>query len=253
MLQLRLTVLFCLLGFLSPQHASAIDDQEVLTAADRQFKAGMLDSAYSGYSRLLESGYTYPHVFNMLAAISLKQQNKPMAVKWIYSGLLLFPDSKVLESNLKYIELLEELPTGPRPFLPWGVHLFSTNTWAHMFLASFVFLLLGLIIGTWFKSTALRRWMSGLVLVSIGMGLGSVFAAQWRHNLSKKQYGIVKVNQCPVLVKPQPDAEVLMYLVPAQAMEIIDWHEGWAKVKNPDDVIGFVNQEQLIRAEVERF
>jgi SH3-like domain-containing protein len=86
-------------------------------------------------------------------------------------------------------------------------------------------------------------------LVSIGLGLGSIFAAQWRYNLSKKKYGIVKINQCPVLVKPQPDAEVLMYLVPAQAMEIIEWQDGWARVKNPDDVEGFVNQDQLIRSE----
>jgi hypothetical protein len=249
MLQLRLTVLFSLLGFFTLQHASFIGDQDILTASDRQFKAGLLDSAYSGYSRLLASGYKNPHIFNMLAAISLKQQNKPMAVKWMYDGLLLYPDSKVLESNLKYIELSEELPSGPRPFLPWGVHLFSTNTWARIFLVSIVFILVGLIIGTWFNSPALRRWMSALVLVSIGLGLGSIFAAQWRYNLSKKQYGIVKINQCPVLVKPQPDAEVLMYLVPAQAMEIIEWQDGWARVKNPDDVEGFVNQDQLIRSE----
>ena len=50
-------------------------------------------------------------------------------------------------------------------------------------------------------------------------------------------------------MKPQPDAEVLMYLVPAQAMEIIEWQDGWARVKNPDDVEGFVNQDQLIRSE----
>ena len=58
----------------------------------------------------------------------------------------------------------------------------------------------------------------------------------------------MKINQTPVLVKPQPDAEVLMYLVPAQTLEIIDWKDGWARVKNPDNVEGYVQENQLLRA-----
>lgn len=222
--------------------------QQQLNNADSLYQIGQLDSAKAEYASLIEAGYLNPHVYNMLASIALKQQNVPLAMVHLYKGLLLFPDSKLLSENLTFIELREELPAGPRPYLPWGVHFFSTSTWAGLFLTSLALLLLGLLIGTWFNSAALRRWMTAVVLFSIGFALASLFAAQWRHNLSEKEYGIVKINQTSVLVKPQPDAEVLMYLVPAQALEIIEWKDGWAKVKNPDNVEGFVQEEQLLRA-----
>lgn len=228
--------------------AQDIDPQERLILADRQYLEGKLDSAQQNYLALIDAGYLNPHMYNMLASISLKSQNTPMALVHIYKGLLLFPDSKLLADNLSFIELREELPTGPRPFLPLGVHFFSTSTWAKIFLASIFLLIVGLIVGTWFNSSALRRWMSALVLSSIGLGLASLFSAQWRNNLSEKEYGIVKINQTPVLVKPQPDAEVLMYMVPAQALEIIDWKDGWARVKNPDNIEGYIQEDQLFRA-----
>jgi hypothetical protein len=228
--------------------AQGLPPQLQLQNADSLYQAGQLDPAQVHYSALIEAGYLNPHVYNMLASISLKQQNTPLAMVYLYKGLLLFPDSKLLSDNLTFIELREELPAGPRPFLPWGVHFFSTSTWATLFLAFIALLILGLLVGTWFVSPALRRYMSALVLVSIGFGLASLFAAQWRYTLSSKEYGIVKINQTPVLVKPQPDAEVLMYLVPAQTLEIIDWKDGWARVKNPDNVEGYVQENQLLRA-----
>ena len=35
---------------------------------------------------------------------------------------------------------------------------------------------------------------------------------------------------------------------PAQTLEIIDWKDGWARVKNPDNVEGYVQENQLLRA-----
>jgi hypothetical protein len=228
--------------------AQGLGPQQQLENADSLYLAGQLDSAKKEYSALIEGGYLDPHLYNMLASISLKQQNVPMAVVHLYKGLLLFPDSKLLSDNLTFIELREELPSGPRPFLPWGVYFFSTSTWASLFLASLAVVMLGLLVGTWFNSVALRRWMSALVLFAIGFGFASLFAAQWRHNLLSKEYGIVKINQTSVLVKPMPDAEVLMYMVPAQALEIMDWKDGWARVKNSDNVEGYVKEDQLLRA-----
>lgn len=243
-------LLFLQFLYLTGLQGQGVYPQQRLQNADRLYQAGQLDSAKMEYSTLVEAAYLNPHVYNMLASISLKQQNVPMAMVYLYQGLLLFPDSKLLSDNLTFIELREELPAGSRPFLPWGVHFFSTSAWASIFLGSIAMLILGLVVGTWFNSSALRRWMSALVLSSVGLGLAALFSAQWRQNLSRKKYGIVKVNQTPVLVQPQPDAEVLVYMVPAQALEIVDWKDGWAKVKNSDNVEGYVQEDQLLRAEV---
>jgi len=248
---MRISFLFMLFQLLNAQ--SGIPAQELLPEqrliqADRQYQAGQLDSAQQNYQALIDAGYLGPHLYNMLASISLKRQNTPMALQHLYTGLLLFPDSKLLSDNLSFIELREDLPSGPRPFLPWGVHFFSTSNWAKVLLASLALLIIGLVLGTWFNSAALRRWMSALVLASVGLGLASLFSAHWRHNQSQKEYGIVKINQTPVLVKPQPDAEVLMYLVPAQALEITKWENGWAKVKNSDNTEGYVQEVHLLRA-----
>lgn len=241
-----------IISFIITGIASAVDVEEVMNKANKEYREGNFTSAITEYEKLLTDGYKGTSLFYNLGNAHYRIGKLGYAILYYEKALKLSPGDEDVKHNLSlaYSGTIDKIETMPKFFFfEWWedfLTIFSIDGW--IVFALIIYLLLLAVIAAYFFAGQIIHprisFFSGTVILIILLVSISVTAVKLNRE-NKRLEAIIVENS--VVVKLSPDIQGKDGFVVHEGLKILleDEIDDWKKIRLPDGKFGWVKDYQI--------
>ncbi len=226
--------------------------QSVFDRGNEQYRKGNYQEAIAAYQSILKDKKTSSDLYFNLANAYYKLNQIGPAIYYYEKALLLNPNDKDVQNNLKFaksktVDDIKEIPkVGFEKVVHKATALFHFNTWAKLAVA-FSFIFLGFFVGYYFSETTMvkRIYFTGLCIIPFLLAL--CFGAAWfeKDHYSTERPAIVFAESTPVVNEPQRDAAEVFVLHEGTKVFVLESLAPWKKIQLTDASEGWILSEAI--------
>ncbi len=229
--------------------ASPVDS---LKAANKAYAANEYEKAAEMYESILDSGYESAALYYNMGNAWFKNNNIPKAILNYERAKLLAPNNEDIQFNLELANqfVIDKIEPLPQPFfVNWGkqlINIFSSNQWAIISIAAFVFTLVLALVYLLSRRIVLRKTAFGVsVLLLIIAIVTFAFSARQKSRVSKSDHAIIFNPTVTVKASPDEGGTDLFVIHEGLKVEIEQKLNNWVEIKLEDGNSGWVKNEVL--------
>ncbi len=219
--------------------------------AAEAYKNNNYDTAIILYNKILATDYEAPEVYYNLGNAYFKENDIAHAILNYERALKLKPSDDDAKNNLKYANLFVKDEFNNVPVFIFDriyrgiVHIFSSNTWAVISIASFILALSLFMIFLFSKIISRRKiaFFGSILLIFISL-TGFAFSAQMKNYFTKPNEAII-MQISTIKSSPEEDGTDLFILNPGIKVEIKDQTNDWYEVRLPNGKIGWIKTQNV--------
>lgn len=232
--------------------ASAINVDEVMDKANKEYRENNFTAAIAEYEKLLDDGYKGTSLFYNLGNAYYRIGKLGYAILYYEKALKLSPNDEDIKHNLAlaYSGTIDKIETMPRFFFfEWWENflaIFSIDGWIVFTLAIYL-LLLAVVAAYFFTGRIIHpriSFFAGSVILIILFVTSSVTAVKLNRE-NKRLEAVILENS--VIVKLSPDIHGKDGFMVHEGLKILleDEIDDWKKIRLPDGKIGWVKENQI--------
>ena len=246
MKEFRLFIFLCF-GLLSfSQNATLFDEGNTL------YNKGDYAQAIDKYETILQSEEHSAELYFNLANAHYKLSNTAPAIYYYEKALLLKPNDKEILNNLSFaqnmtIDAIDKVPeVGFSRLFKNLISLTSSDTWSIISIVGIVIFVVLFLLYHFARATTQKRIAFIVSLLSLFLGVFSLFMAFQKVQLDKKNNpAIVFVQETRVKSDPNKTSEELFRLHEGTKVQILDSYNEWYKIEIADKTTGWLPKESL--------
>lgn len=202
------------------------------------------------YQELVQSEQLSPEVFNNLGLAYLSSNQLGKAIVSFERALWLQPNHADAQHNLEAAQQRIVSPisaTESAFFVRWwnaAVGVFSSTSWAIIFLLLFATAIGALGAGHWLQKPVFRAVAIGVLLISI---FPFVFGWQQRIILSDQTQAIIIKKEVGIRQNPQLVSPEMELIHEGIAVRILEEKNNWTKIQLPNYLVGWIPSKMIMR------
>lgn len=246
----NLVIIVCLCMLAVSVSAQMTNAESIVEAGNQAYASGDYKTAVSQYESVIRSGFESAGLYFNLGNAYFKENNVPAAILYYEKAAKLDPTDENIRFNLALANsrIIDKMEPLPELFLrTWYknlMHLFSSDRWAKIGLASFFLALAGLAIFIISSSVFLRKLAFWSVIILFGlMILSFTFSSQEYRDYSKHKSAIIFTPTVTVKSSPSESSVDLFVIHEGTKVFIIDLVEGWTEVRLANGNVGWVKSD----------
>lgn len=245
----RLLIWVLLLGLIAPLSAASVDD--MWQEAARHYADKEYVEAAQCYELLFEYGESASLYYNYANAL-YKSGNLGGAILNYERALLLDPSNEDIIFNLDYVNRMKTDKIEPigRFFLSEWLdtlgHKFSADTWAYIGIATFVAMLILLLVYLFGRNMALRKtaFFSSLVILVLTV-TSFVYAFYIKNDLNENVKAIVMSGSVSVKSSPDEGGTEVFVLHEGTKVTVKSTLNVWSEVVIADGNVGWLPSQDI--------
>jgi tetratricopeptide (TPR) repeat protein len=229
--------------------ASPVDS---LQAANKAYAANEYEKAAEMYESILDSGYESAALYYNLGNAWFKNNNIPKAILNYERAKLLAPNDEDIRFNLELANqfVIDKIEPLPQPFfVNWGkqlINIFSSNQWAIISIAAFVFTLILALVYLLSKRIVLRKTAFGISVFFLIIAIVTFsFSARQKARISSYNHAVIFNPTVTVKASPDEGGTDLFVIHEGLKVEIEQKLNNWVEIRIEDGNSGWVKTEVL--------
>lgn len=240
-----LVLLMLLLSVTVPAFAQHEEASQFFQQGNERYAEGAYTDAVLLYQQARASGYTSGALYHNMGNAYFRQDSLGQAIRYYEKALRYLPDDVQLRHNLQIARArtLDTFPTVPEPaWKPWWTRLVLTVGALGLFVAGFVFYLVGVLLTAYRLRTATRKpWVRRTRAVAVLLGslfLIAAFAASVTSSTHDR--AVILAEEVTLHEAPATDAASLRELHEGTVLEVLQAQDGWQEVRLPNGETGWL-------------
>jgi tetratricopeptide (TPR) repeat protein len=229
--------------------ASPVDS---LQAANKAYAANEYEKAAEMYESILDSGYESAALYYNMGNAWFKNNNIPKAILNYERAKLLAPNNEDIQFNLELANqfVIDKIEPLPQPFfVNWGkqlINIFSSNQWAIISIAAFVFTLVLALVYLLSRRVVLRKIAFGVSVFFLIVAIATFsFSAKQKNRVANSNHAIIFNPTVTVKASPDEGGTDLFVIHEGLKVEIEQKLNNWVEIKIEDGNSGWVKNEVL--------
>lgn len=229
--------------------ASPVDS---LKAANKAYAANEYEKAAEMYESILDSGYESAALYYNMGNAWFKNNNIPKAILNYERAKLLAPNNEDIQFNLELANqfVIDKIEPLPQPFfVNWGkqlINIFSSNQWAIISIAAFVFTLVLALVYLLSRRVVLRKIAFGVSVFFLIVAIATFsFSAKQKNRVANSNHAIIFNPTVTVKASPDEGGTDLFVIHEGLKVEIEQKLNNWVEIKIEDGNSGWVKNEVL--------
>jgi tetratricopeptide (TPR) repeat protein len=229
--------------------ASPVDS---LQAANKAYAANEYEKAAEMYESILDSGYESAALYYNLGNAWFKNNNIPKAILNYERAKLLAPNDEDIRFNLELANqfVIDKIEPLPQPFfVNWGkqlINIFSSNQWAIISIAAFVFTLILALVYLLSKRIVLRKTAFGISVFFLIIAIVTFsFSARQKARIYSHNHAVIFNPTVTVKASPDEGGTDLFVIHEGLKVEIEQKLNNWVEIELEDGNSGWVKTEVL--------
>ncbi len=252
-MNMRKAIILIALGGLIGISVVQANPEDRFQEANQAFQKEHYGKSILLYEGLMKEGYHSAALLYNLGLACLEQGQLGKAVLYMERALLLKPNDRDIQHNLKLIKtqyLEDQLDVIPKSFLVrWWENVyqrFSSSTWSILALLFMWPAMAGLSLWRIGKTRSLRKWgfFTGLALFFMSLLLSSLAYSRFTYEYHNGG-AVIMAGAAEMRVAPDADSELLHELHQGTSLKVKDELSSWFKVRLSDGRIGWIEKEKV--------
>jgi tetratricopeptide (TPR) repeat protein len=246
----NLVIMICLLSLAVNVSAQPTNAESLIESGNQAYSSADYNTAVSQYESVLRSGFESSVLYFNLGNAYFKLNNIPASILYYEKAAKLDPTDENIQFNLalansRIIDKMEPLPEFfLRTWYKSGMHLFSSDQWAHIGLVCFILALGGLALFIVSGLVFLRKIAFWSVILLLGMmTISLIFSWGEYRDYSKHDSAIIFTPTVTVKSSPTDTSVDLFVIHEGTKVFITDLVEGWSEVRLANGNVGWVKTE----------
>lgn len=246
----NLVIIICLCFLAVNVSAQMTNAESLVEAGNQAYSSADYNSAVSQYESVIRTGFESSGLYFNLGNAYFKLNNIPAAILYYEKAAKLDPTDENIQFNLalansRIIDKMEPLPEFfLRTWYKSVMHIFSSDQWAKIGLASFILALIALALFIISSSVFLRKFAFWSVILLAGvMSFSLIFSAGEYRDYSKHNSAIIFTPTVTVKSSPNEASVDLFVIHEGTKVFITDMVEGWSEVHLANGNVGWVKTE----------
>jgi len=216
------------------------------------YRKGNYNEAIINYEGVLKSKNHSAELYYNLGNCYYKLNKVAPAIYNFEKALLLNPNDKEIQNNLRFAQKLQiddikEVPkVGFNKIIQDLVSTYHYNTWGWIAVScSIVFLLF--FIGYYFSNTTVskRLFFTAMVVSLLVLATAVIAAVAEKQNYESDRPAIVFAEVLPVKTEPKPDAPDAFMLHEGSKVFVIETLDNWKKIQLEDEKTGWIEASTI--------
>jgi tetratricopeptide (TPR) repeat protein len=248
MKNLVIIIILCTLAFCV--QAQPAGQESVIEMANQSYSNADFTSAVAQYESIIQSGYESSGLYFNLGNAYFKMNNIPAAILNYEKARKLDPTDESIRFNLalansRIIDKMEPLPEFfLRTWWDSARDLLSSDQWAKLGVAGFIFTLMAAAIFIASGSITLRKisFWAGMMILSFTL-ISMLFGIISYRVYSSQASAIIFTPTVTVKSSPNDNSVDLFVIHEGTKVQITDLVEGWSEVRLANGNVGWVKTE----------